>query len=283
MTQIIRDQIHITTGRLVLFIMVILLSNCQSPRGPRYDIHEPRSLSKDEIKTVRKIPDTHKAFMARFLPEIHRANNNVLAQRNAIFGLLDSLEKYSLGSPGYFVRLNTLLSAYRIDTVDPDTIDDPRKLEDVFTQLLHRADIIPVQLVMAQAIIESGWGRSGFAREGNNYFGMRCYSADCGVSPSALDSSGFYVKVYPSEMDGIEDYIWTLNTGNAYRNFRQMRAQMRAEESPLDPVRLAGGLRKYSENGDDYIKMVSNIIRNYIPHNVDALLSGRNKDEKARL
>ena len=259
-----------------MFIFVVILSACQPRTSPRHKILEPRKLLKEDISTVRKIPESHKAFLARFLPEIHKANNKILEKRNAILDLLDSLEDHSTLKPAYFDALNRYLGEFRLDPVDPDTLRDPQSLLETFTSLLRRADVVPVKMVMAQAIIESGWGTSNFAHEANNYFGMRCYSENCGVKPSAMDSSDFYVKVYPTEMAGIEDYLWTLNTGYAYRNFRRLRAEMRMQDKPLDPVKLSGGLNKYSENGDDYIKMVSNIIRNYIPRNVDALLIAEN-------
>ena len=34
---------------------------------------------------------------------------------------------------------------------------------------------IPNNLIIAQAIIESDWGRSRFAKKGNNFFGMRTW------------------------------------------------------------------------------------------------------------
>ena len=39
-----------------------------------------------------------------------------------------------------------------------------------YTEPHHR---IPIKLVTAIAALESGWGTSRFAREGNNYFGMQ--------------------------------------------------------------------------------------------------------------
>lgn len=273
MTPNIRHQIANTISRLCLFIFFLVLTSCQSGTSPRHDIFDPRPLVKEDIRTRRKIPDSHKVFLARFLPEIHKANNKILVKRNAILGLLDSLDQEVIGMQGYFDKLNSYLREFRIDPVDPDTVKDPQSLLQIFTSLLRRADVVPVKLVMAQAIIESGWGSSNFAREANNYFGMRCYSENCGMKPAGIDSSNFLVKVYPTEMAGIEDYLWTLNTGYAYRNFRRLRAQMRMQDEPLDPVKLSGGLIKYSENGDEYLEMVSNIIRNYIPQDVDALLA----------
>jgi Mannosyl-glycoprotein endo-beta-N-acetylglucosaminidase len=34
---------------------------------------------------------------------------------------------------------------------------------------------VPASVTIAQAILESGWGRSGLSRDGNNYFGMKMF------------------------------------------------------------------------------------------------------------
>ncbi len=38
---------------------------------------------------------------------------------------------------------------------------------------------IPVSITLAQAIVESGWGKSKLAIEGNNYFGLKCFHESC--------------------------------------------------------------------------------------------------------
>ena len=52
-----------------------------------------------------------------------------------------------------------------------------------FNEMLKRVDIIPISLVLAQAANESSWGESRFAKKGNNYFGMWCYTPKCGIVP----------------------------------------------------------------------------------------------------
>lgn len=42
---------------------------------------------------------------------------------------------------------------------------------------MRRVDIILASLVLAQAALESGWGTSRFALDGNNLFGTRTYDA----------------------------------------------------------------------------------------------------------
>ena len=37
---------------------------------------------------------------------------------------------------------------------------------------------MPKELIIAQAAIETGWGKSRFANEGNNLFGIRTWNID---------------------------------------------------------------------------------------------------------
>ena len=49
---------------------------------------------------------------------------------------------------------------------------------DTLRELLRRVDVIPPSLVLAQGAIESGWGTSRFARQGNNLYGQRVWRSD---------------------------------------------------------------------------------------------------------
>lgn len=254
-------------------MLLFALTACRNT-PTRHEIIEPAVISKDSIRTHKNIPETHKAFLARFLPEIQKANNRILTQRNRVLDLRDSLEKNESLDKAGWQEMSRLLLEYRIQASGKGFTTAKDSISSILDVLLRRVDIIPVKLVMAQAIIESGWGTSSFAREGNNYFGVHCYTEGCGVKPSGRDSASFYVKVYPSEMDGIHDYLWILNTGSAYRELRHLREELRENGKPIDPLVLARGLQKYSIKGEKYVELVSNIIRNYIPRNTSALLRG---------
>lgn len=268
-----------TFKQLLIALSFLALYNCKGPSA-RHDISDPVPINKNDVTTRRNIPESHKAFLARFLPEIHTANNAILRERNSILDLRDTLYDKGTLNTNQIQELNRYLRAFRIDPLSGDEIPEEKIMEQIFEKLLRRADMIPVRLVMAQAIIESGWGSSNFAKDGNNYFGVHCYTEGCGVKPAGNDSARFYVKTYPSEMAGIKDYLWILNTGYAYRGLRSTREKLRQDNKPIDPIELAQGLSKYSEKGEEYVKMVSNIIRNYIPENTQELLAGDvRKDE----
>jgi len=261
-----------TFEQLLLLILLLMVGACSS-KPERHVIIEPSPVHADDIRTVKDIPQTHKEFLARFLPEIHTANNAVLQLRNQALDIQDTLKENDHLSLSALRKLNTMLQSYRLEPLKTDPEPGAEEISANITHLLKRADIIPVKLVMAQAIIESGWGSSKFAREGNNYFGVHCYTEGCGVKPAGNDSASFYVKAYPSEIAGIEDYFWILNTGHAYKELRKTRLELREEGKPIDALAMAKGLASYSIKGDEYIKMVSNIITNYLPQDTEALLT----------
>jgi Bax protein len=262
-----------TFEHFLILIFLLSIISCDPPNR-QHTITEVADISPDEIKTVKSIPASHKEFIARFLPNIQRSNNKVLVQRNLLLELQDSIDDGVQLSDEQLKDLNGLLKKYKLDPVLTALNTKAEDMKRTITGLLERVDIIPVKLVMAQAIVESGWGESGFAKNQNNYFGIHCYTEGCGVKPAGNENADFYVKSYPSEMVGIEDYIKILNTGNAYRGLRETRTDLRRRDEPLDPIAIAHGLLRYSAEGDEYIAKVSKIINDYIPKNVNELLSG---------
>ena len=86
-------------------------------------------------------------------------------------------------------------------------------------------DIIPVNLevLLAQAALESGWGNSRFALEGKNLFGIRTYDLR---EPHMLPSNNpkkWGVRVYMHECDSVQHYIDIINNGSAYEKYRELR------------------------------------------------------------
>ena len=86
-------------------------------------------------------------------------------------------------------------------------------------------DIYPVNLevLLAQAALESGWGNSRFALEGKNLFGIRTYDLR---EPHMLPSNNpkkWGVRVYMHECDSVQHYINIINNGSAYDKYRELR------------------------------------------------------------
>tara|TARA_B100000035_G_C20907526_1_gene512353 strand:- start:95 stop:676 length:582 start_codon:yes stop_codon:yes gene_type:complete len=118
-------------------------------------------------------------------------------------------------------------------------------------------DVYPVnlELLLAQAALESGWGNSRFAREGHNLFGIRTYDLK---QPHMLPSNNpkkWGVKVYMHECDSVMNYINLLNNGSAFGKYRELR-----EDGINDPFILVETLDAYASD-KDYFSKVKSILR----------------------
>lgn len=132
-----------------------------------------------------------------------------------------------------------------------------------WTALLQRVDTVPVSLALAQAVQESGWGRSRFARSGNALFGQRTWSDDVpGLVPDERDDDAEHrVRAFPDLLSAVRTYMHNLNTHDAYAEFRLQRAAARDRGEAPDPLRLAEKLTRYAEHGDGYVEALHTIMR----------------------
>ena len=123
-----------------------------------------------------------------------------------------------------------------------------------------RMDIIPVSLALAQAANESGWGTSRFALEGNALFGQWTWSKK-GISPKDKDPNKTHkILQFQILKASVRAYKNNLNTHNAYREFREVRAQLRQNEEPINGLELAKYIKNYAAIGEKYVAIIEDII-----------------------
>ncbi|ODN42154.1 hypothetical protein BGC07_03345 [Piscirickettsia litoralis] len=196
-------------------------------------------------------------FIEKITQSENQVNQKILQKRKKILNLMQqtTLSNQDIN------QLKKIAKQYKLKNLNFKS-----RSEQDFNQLLKRVDIIPSALVTAQAINESNWGRSRFATEGNNFFGMRCHRSGCGIIPKARpEGSRWEVASYSSATDSVRAYIHTLNTLGAYQKLRDLRAKMRADHQTLSPFKLAAGLTAYSIKGEKYVQLIQNIIARYLP------------------
>jgi Bax protein len=122
---------------------------------------------------------------------------------------------------------------------------------------IPRRQRVNTELIIAQAIVESDYGRSRFAREGHNLFGIRVWSRE-GMLPLLQPSSiDWRVRVFKNKCESVKYYIEILNTKRAYAEFRRVR-EITVNR---DPIALAKTLDNFSTN-KQYEKHVIEVIRN---------------------
>ncbi|MDZ7711676.1 MAG: glucosaminidase domain-containing protein [Rhodovibrio sp.] len=129
-------------------------------------------------------------------------------------------------------------------------------------KLKRRVDVVPPALVLAQAAIETGWGTSRFAQQGNAIFGQHTRDPeDPGMVPRELEDPSFRVRAFETVTGAVEAYLRNLNTHPAYAGLRARRAEARARGEYPDGADLAGGLVDYSARGQDYVEDIRLTIR----------------------
>jgi Bax protein len=161
-----------------------------------------------------------------------------------------------------YFRLSPQDQAIVLDLADEYWVNvDDKSFKQIVGELLIKIDEVPPSLVVAQAINESGWGRSRFAREANNLFGMWCYTPGCGLVPERRRANDKHeVKRYASIQDSVNEYLRNINRNKAYIELRELRARQRQRMQLLSGEYLAQGLSEYSSIGAEYVNRIRNII-----------------------
>ena len=124
---------------------------------------------------------------------------------------------------------------------------------------------IPKELILAQAVVETGWGKSRFANQANNLFGIRTFDRDDNyMLPKTLTNwPGWGVKVFASKCDSVEYYVRIINEVWAYEAFRSLRQRHLNDGVIPDGMELAMTLDSYATD-PNYIPLVRSVIKNNI-------------------
>ena len=201
------------------------------------------SLLPNEIKQIESSKKRKSLFIQIILPLILEENNLILLDRKKLFSILNK----NKNSKKEINWLNRKFKQYGVLNKDIPT-------------LKVRMDIVPVSLAIAQAAKETGWGTSRFALEGNALFGQWTWSGD-GIKPAGAESDTKHkVMKFRVLKASVRAYQRNLNTHSSYKNFRQLRAQLRDDSASLDSLLLADQLDNYAETGKEYTKILKQII-----------------------
>ena len=120
---------------------------------------------------------------------------------------------------------------------------------------------IPFDLIVAMAAYESAWGKSRFAFEGNNLFGIRTWDPLIPqMKAKQKPNAPWGVRKYETYCTCIVDYIQILNNHPAYEEFRTERSIELETYGYTNATNLAQFLVAWSELGDQYTNRLREII-----------------------
>lgn len=199
------------------------------------------------LPEIRSAKQRKNLFIRIMLPLILKVNDDILADRGRLLTLEEHINAGHELPQRDVKWLSDLAIEYRVKDAD-------------MAELLNRVDAIPPSLALAQSAIESGWGTSRFAQQGNALYGQWTYGGD-GLVPDRRDEGKDHrIKAFPRLIESVVGYARNLNTHAAYGELRATRARRYAGQERASGIELAETLVSYSERGVLYIDDLRTII-----------------------
>ena len=210
--------------------------------------HIPKKMN--EINTV----DKKNIFISILLPIALRGNELVLEEREFI---KDAISSNDLSQIEYFSKRYKIKDYKKINFAKLSV----KQVEEIKSKLLIKVNKIPISMILAQAIIESGWGSSRFAKEGNALFGEWTWQKGVGIKPQEKLDANYAVKNFSNISASLNSYILNLNRHEAYNEMRNYRNKKYRNGDPITGYEAANFLSGYAEIGYQYVTKVKDMIK----------------------
>jgi Bax protein len=208
-----------------------------------------------DLPEIAQVDTRKRVFLRSVLPLVLLANEELRQRRARMLDIAARLQAGQDVSIADRAWLDALAEHYELAHGDLDA-------------LKRRVDAIPPSLALAQAIVESGWGTSRFALEGNALFGQRVWS-NAALAMTPERNRSVRVQAFIDLMDSVRAYMHNLNTHPAYAALRAERARLTAAGETPGGHHLAHGLEDYAEI-DGYVDKLFALMRHNALADLDA-------------
>ena len=210
-------------------------------------------------KTSKQISVTEKKrlFFRLLAPIVLYINERIVEVRSKVESLALQFEQGKTMTESDIAWLVDLGREYSVPASAQEGLN-----REWFTSLLRRIDIIPPSLALAQGAIESGWGTSRFADEGNSLFGQWSWSG--GIVPAEQrqgEHGDHRIAAFESTGLSVWSYTKNLNSHHAYDQFRRQREDLRRQGAVIRGKDLVQTMTAYSERGQAYVEELKTIMR----------------------
>lgn len=205
----------------------------------------------DHMTELPKGPERKAVFIAALLPHVLKVNELIAADRQHILDIAAKIRRGGTPSDRETNWLRAITDHYGLKAREgmPD-----------MDKLLLRVQVIPPSLALTQAAIESGWGASRFATEGNAAFGQRTWDGEGLIPARRRPGDSHRIRNFDHLFQSVASYMHNLNTHRAYAEMRARRAALAAAGKPVTGAALAPALVNYSERREAYVADVLAIM-----------------------
>ena len=145
-------------------------------------------------------------------------------------------------------------------------IESTRRCVQYLNYTTDRLSRVPTSIVIAMAGVESGWGNSRFALEGNALFGVRTWDLKNVPHMKAKGNpdASWGVKKYETKCQSVQDMIAILNRHPAYEDFRAQR-ELQIDAGKWDYRALMVRMSAWSTNPQYADIILQAIVDNKLP------------------
>jgi len=144
-------------------------------------------------------------------------------------------------------------------------LEATRKCVEYLNYTTDRLSRVPTSIIIAMAGVESGWGTSRFATEGNALFGVRTWDENTPRMKAKGDPDAKWgVKKYATKCQSVQDMIAILNRHPAYKEFREER-ESQLDSGSWDYRKLMLLMNAWSTNPDYHEIILQAIVDNKLP------------------
>lgn len=191
-------------------------------------------------------------FASSILPFIIEENENILNDRAFVESFFSKNFFLKLSSPNKDINIKKLAE-----------IAGKYKINNLYdkNEYLAKLDAIPPSLALAQAILESGWGSSIYAKKLNNYYGHYVFNKNLGVKGMDVSGKSEQIRIFEDIGGSVRAYMLNLNTHLAYKEFRAAREKARKSGEFLSGLKAIEYLDRYSIQQGTYISRIKSVIK----------------------
>ncbi|MEG0135035.1 MAG: glucosaminidase domain-containing protein [Cetobacterium sp.] len=176
------------------------------------------------------------SFIKTMLPIITEVQNDIKQDKEKVTNILNK-SKITKAEKEF---LNEVYSTYRVRVGDKKT-------------LMDKMIIPPTSLILAQASLESAWGKSRVAQKSNNLFGMKSFNSSEPRLKAAQNSRVYYRK-YETIEESVKDYVINLSRHEAYQPLRKSIRNGESTPSLIKHLVVYGGSKSYPSELSKVIK-----------------------------
>ena len=167
-----------------------------------------------------------------------------------VAGAFYTLVIYYVGTfnPNHFVMRDFPDPSFQY-TNQEQYVDSLHQCIDKIESTITRNNHIPRNMIVAQSVLETGWGESDLAKDSNNLFGIKAFSNKV-PHRHAKENEDVMYRVFLNKCDSVKEYYRLLNTHEAYYKFRKYRNHALMNNKPINPKVAIQTMDRYSETPD---------------------------------